>query len=125
VLAEAEPPEAVSEAVHELSTLSARLDDAYVAFRNGQLSAALLGRIEADLMPEIAEVERRTRLVSLPTVAADLATADNVMASWDALSVEQRREIVRALVDVVVHPVTNRGPGCDPSSVTITWKRDS
>ena len=75
-------------------------------------------------MPQIAEAERRARVVGLPTVAADLATVDDVAAVWEALPVEQRREIVRALVDVVVHPVKQRGPGYDPSSVTITWKRD-
>jgi DNA invertase Pin-like site-specific DNA recombinase len=124
-LADAEPPIAASEALAEAAALRAQLDDAYSAFRAGDLSATLLGRAEADLAPKVADAERRARVVGLPTVAADLASSDNVAATWEALTLEQRREIVRALVDVVVHPARQRGPGYDPSSIDITWKRDS
>lgn len=60
----------------------------------------------------------------IPPNIADLA-GDDVDKRWDALTVEQRREVIRVLADITVLPTTRpRGStGFDPDAVRIEWRR--
>jgi site-specific DNA recombinase len=118
------PDPAAVAAMEQAAELSARLEDAIEQFTAGKLSATTLAKIEDTLRPQIADAERRSRVAGLPTVAADIAAADDPMATWDALADEQKREVIRALMEVVVLPVTVRGRrGFDPDTVRIEWRR--
>ncbi len=122
-LNDTDAPPAATVALAEAAELRERLRDAVAQFTGGVLSGATLARVEADLLPRIADAERRARVVGLPSVAADLSDADDIATAWDLLSREQQREVIRALVDVTVDPVKVRGrTAFDPSRVRITWK---
>ena len=74
------------------SALASRRRPHYVA---GNLSAATLSRVEAQLTAAISDAERRGQYAGLPTTVAELVDAE---AAWDDLSVEQRRESFRGLI---------------------------
>jgi site-specific DNA recombinase len=118
----AEAPEA-ADARHEADELRGRLDDALAEFTAGSLSAGMLAKIEADLEPRIADAERRARAASPSPAVASLA-GEGVDARWDALTVEQRREVVRLLMHMTVLPSTRPqgSKGFDPDAVRIEWR---
>jgi site-specific DNA recombinase len=123
-IAGAKPDEHTAEALSEAAEVRRQLDDAIIEFTAGRLTAATLGRIESELLPRITDAERRGRVAGLPTVAADVALDDDPAAAWAALETEQKREVLRALMVVIVDPVKVRGrKGFDPSAVRIEWKR--
>jgi site-specific DNA recombinase len=123
-MSDRDPDPAVEAAMQEAVDLRARLDDAVGQFTTGKLTASTLARIEGDLMPRIAEAERRARVTGLPTAAADIAGEDDPTAAWEALGRDQQREIIRALLEVVVLPVKVKGrKRFDPSCVRIEWRR--
>ena len=118
----AEAPEA-KQARAEAAKLRRRLDKALDQFTDGKLSAGMLAKAEAKLKPQIEDAERRARAAGVSPVVAELAGA-GVDARWDALTVEQRREIVRVLLHVTVLPTTRpRGStGFDPAAVRLDWR---
>ena len=117
-------PDDVVAARAEVDELRAQLDEAADRFVAGDLSAAMLARVETRIMERIADAERRTRFAAMPTTGRDLAEADDVAAAWEALTVEQRVELVRALLDVTILPsARQRGvKGFDPDRVRIDWR---
>ena len=118
----ADHPEAAA-AHAEAARLRQRLDDAAAEYSAGNVSASMLGKVEADLLPQIKQAERRARAATIPPNIGDLAGL-GVDERWDALTVEQRREVIRVLLDVTVLPSTRpRGStGFDPDAVRIEWR---
>jgi site-specific DNA recombinase len=123
----AEHPEAV-EARAEADELRKRLDDFTAEATAGRLSAARLGKIEADLTPKIKAAEKRARAAVIPPNLEQLA-GEGVDARWDALldqpgGIEKCREIVRLLLDITVLPSKRpRGStGFDPDAVRLEWR---
>lgn len=107
----------------EAERLRARLAAAVDEFTAGKLTASTLGRVEADLLPKIADAERRARPHPVPESVTNL-TGPDAGALWDAASIDTRRQVVAELVDVTVNKSTF-GPGrrgFDPSSVVVTPK---
>jgi site-specific DNA recombinase len=100
--------------------LRRRLDDAYATFSAGGLTAAGLGRVEADLLARIAAAEREARrAVPVPAIVFDIAGPD-VEARWDALLIEERRTVVKAVVDITILPVQTTGRHVfDPDGVRV------
>jgi hypothetical protein len=82
-----------------------------------------LGRIEAKLLSEIDGLESQVRRIELPTAIYDLG--DDPHGVWESLSVVQRREIIRVLLDIRIMPSkTVRGSRkFDPDSIAVTWKQ--
>lgn len=114
---------AVDEARGRAVALQERLDEAVAEFRAGNLSAALLGRLEAELVVEVAEAERRARSALVP-IDLDLPAGDGVDGWWGGLEVGQRREVVGALLAAVVVHRTRRGARVfDPAAVVVEWRR--
>ncbi len=116
------PDTEVLSARAQVVELRRRLDDAATEYVVGNLSAQMLARVETELVVNIADAERRTRQSGLPTTVGDLASGDVV---WDGLTVEQRREVIHALVSVRVdrsrRPCGSRG--FDPHAVRLEWRR--
>lgn len=107
----------------EVVTLTARLDDAIATFNAGEITGTTLGRIESELRARIAEATRLARPTAVPTIAADIVASADPAAMWDGYSVEQRRELLRALVDLTVLPVKVRGSRhFDDATVDVTWR---
>lgn len=109
------------QAVAELRGLRDRLDSFADAAADGEVSAAAYARIEARLLPQIADAEKRAATVT-PGPVAELVTADDVRAAWDRLTVESKRTVVRLLVSVTVHPSTTGTRQFNPDDIEIRWK---
>jgi len=94
-----------------IKSLRAEIEEAVSLYESGGLSVATLGRIEASKLADIRQAERSIRTVSLPSVAFGMFDADDPETYWfsDALTTEQRREILRAMMDVVIHPIRTKG----------------
>jgi site-specific DNA recombinase len=108
----------------EAQQLRERLDGAVEQFTAGELSAATLAKVEADLEPKIRDADRRARPPARSPLVEDLAGAD-IDTRWDALNIEQQREVVRTLLDITVLPATRKSGsrGFDPDAVKVEWRR--
>jgi site-specific DNA recombinase len=118
----AEHPDA-AEARAEATELHERLDAAAAEYSAGRISASMLGKVEADLVPRVRQAERRVRAAVVPPNLEQLAGA-GVDRRWKQLTVEQCRDVIRLLVDVTVLPSTRpRGStGFDPDAVRLEWR---
>jgi hypothetical protein len=88
---------------------------------DGRISPTGLARIEARLLDQIKAAERRAHPRGLPSVVTDLASPD-AAATWQSLSVPQRREVVRALL---VPRILLSGKGTrffNPDRIEIAWR---
>jgi site-specific DNA recombinase len=118
----AENPEA-AEARAEAAELRERLNEAAATYAAGEISTGMLTKIEARLLPEIKAAERRARAAAVSPAVSDLA-GEGVDRRWDRLTIEQRREIIRLLLDITVLP--SKRPtgsrGFDPDAIRLEWK---
>jgi hypothetical protein len=120
LLADAEDPAAAA-AVRSVSELRARLNGFYDEAAAGRLTPTGLARIETRLLDEIKAAERRARPRGLPPVISDIAGPE-AAARWEALSIPQRREIIRVLL---VPRVMLTGKGTvrfNPDRIEIVWR---
>ena len=92
----------------EADQLRQRLDEAADAFTNGDISGAMLAKIEARLVPQIKAAAERATLASTPPVLRSLLDPEvDVQQRWDALGVAARKECVRLLIaSIRVRPTT-------------------
>jgi DNA invertase Pin-like site-specific DNA recombinase len=102
--------------------LRGRLDAFCDAAAAGDITTAALARIEARLLPEIAEAEKRAHPRSLPTVVGELAGRSDAAERWAALTLAQRRDVVDVLMVVRIMPTRRGARSFDPESVKITWR---
>jgi site-specific DNA recombinase len=118
----AEHPEA-TEQRRLAAELRGRIGDAADRFAAGEISSSTLAKIEANLTPKVRAAEKRARAAAIPPNLDELA-GEGVDARWNSLTVEQRREVVRVLLDVTVLPDKRpRGSrGFDPSAVKLEWR---
>ena len=110
----------VSETLEAVRDKRARLEEFYEAAMRGNLTAAGLGKIEAQLLAEIEVLESRIRRYDVPTVVYDLAA--NPAACWATLSLEQQREVVRTLVEIRILPGHTGSKRFDPETVEVRWR---
>lgn len=94
-----------------------------------ELNDELLFDTERRVAPQIRELrqqlERITR-ASPGTLA--LARQEDVRSAWDGLAIEERREVIRSLVNVTVLPATRLGVrGAEPAleRTQISWVHES
>lgn len=118
-----------SAARRELADLEARLAQFEAAAIAGALTAESFGRIEAGLLVQIEQVRRASASPTVPPSVVALASSPDVDASWAKLGVTEgglitRREVVRALLEVVVYPVRGRRGmrGFDRSAVSVDYR---
>lgn len=109
-----------------VAELQQQLDDATEQFLAKQLSAALLGKIEARLLPQIEAAERQARQASpVPQTLLD-AAGPGARDQWDqweqAGDVARMRDVVRALVEIAVLPVGRGRKAFDRDAVRLEFK---
>ncbi len=97
--------------------LRGRLDSFVLEAAAGRLSAGALVRIEAELLPQIADAEQGAKRVTVPPLVA--AVARNPRQVWEGLGVEEKRSLLRLAVRVVILPTGRRGRVFDPASVVV------
>lgn len=113
--------DAAAEAFSEARRLRERLDGFVDQAVDGSLSPQALARVEAKLRPQIAAAERRARSAISSPLVAELAGPD-AGEKWKALTVRERREVVRALVEVRIYKAPIRGQRVvNPKFVRLWW----
>jgi site-specific DNA recombinase len=116
----ADDPEAMR-AGETVARLRAKLEEARRLVADDRLSLASLVDLEARTLPKLEAAERAARPKHVPTVVLD-AIGPDAAERWAALSMAQRREVVRALADVRIMPAGRRDGSVpfDPECVSIT-----
>ena len=109
-LPEDQSSEQIVSAHQEQAALRQQVEDALEQFKTGNLSALLLGRIEADANARIERIQKSIRIANIPTSVVDLVTSDDPESYWLSISPEQRREALRCMVRIVVHPANPKTP---------------
>jgi len=112
---------AASAALDEARALRARLDSFYDSAAAGEITPAALARIEAGLLPKIEAAERK----ATPSTASPLLTMFTVgdaEQTWAALSIAQRRDLLRVLMVPVIHKTRQGARRLDPEFIEIKWK---
>jgi DNA invertase Pin-like site-specific DNA recombinase len=120
------PPAELIAARERSAELQKRLDEAATQYASGELSASMLSRVEARLLPMIKEAESSARFAGVPGGARKLLNDSDPVAAWAALELAGKVEVVRAVMNVTVNRAT-RPPGSkgfDPSRVVIEWRND-
>lgn len=114
----------VAAAQRELADLRAHLAQfEESAGTPGGVSAAAFARIEARLLPQIADAEERSRPRLLDPVVARLV-GPGARERWDGMSLEEQRRAVRSVCRVIVHrsslPAGTRA--FDDSTIELVWR---
>jgi hypothetical protein len=85
-----------------------------------------LHRITARLKPELARAETEARMYRVSPhlkLVLDMA-AEHAEDIWNGMTVAQRHAVINVLIERVrILPVTRKGPGFDPNSIEVVWKR--
>ena len=111
-----------SAAYDEARALRERLDAFVDQAADGELSPAALARIEARLRPQIAAAERRARAsIASPLVAR--VAGPHARRMWDdELTMPEKRELVRALVEVRIFRGAHRAlRNGNPNLIHLRW----
>jgi site-specific DNA recombinase len=105
----------------EATTLRLRLDDLAEAFADGNLTRSQLVKASERIRLRLDAIEAATAHSSRAPVLADLVSAQDVRAAWQALPLDRRRAVVQALMAVRLLPGGGGRRPFDPSKVEITW----
>jgi len=105
----------------EIATLERRRDEARRQLEeladHPDIDPGLIARSLTSFSRRIEELRSQQVASTKARVLARAAGIDR--AGWDALPVDVRAQIIRALFRVVVLPTSQRGPGFDPSAVRV------
>jgi site-specific DNA recombinase len=108
-------------AADEAAELRDRLTGFYDQAAAGELSPAALARIEPQMLEKIRMAERRvSKAMRSPLLAG--VVGPKARELWAELSMPQRREIIRLLVDVRIIPAGRGRRTFDPALVDVQWK---
>ena len=110
-------------AVEEVRVLQRRLDAFTDSAADGDVTPASLARIEAKLRPQIEAAERRARSLIQSPIVAQMVGA-GARERWEVLSIRDRRELIRALVDVRIMRVGagRRSKASLTEGFELTWR---
>lgn len=117
---------AVMAARGEVEVLRARLEGFYDSAAAGELSPAALARVEARLLPEISDAERRATMAATPPQLRALLDPEvDMWQRWDEMSPAARKDVLRVLFSVIrVHPAQGRRStfeGIDERRIEAVW----
>ena len=112
-----------AELVHEADQIRTRLDGLAEAYADGTLPMSAVRKSSDKLKQRLSDIEGRlAEAKGLPKAVRAVATAGDVRAAWEALDMDSRREIIRALAVVYVEPPGQGARHFDPETVKIIWR---
>ncbi|WP_291794022.1 recombinase family protein [Brevibacterium sp.] len=106
----------------ERVTVQSRLDGLAGLYADGILDGASVTKESNRLRERIAEIDEALDVGSGSSPLGLVIGREDVQATWDALDVERKRMIVRALTDVTILPSRSGMKGFDPDLIQIDWK---
>jgi site-specific DNA recombinase len=98
----ADRSEEAAASLAEIDRLNAELQEAQHLVLRRKLSVGSLAALEAGILPEIERHRRVAHAGSLPSVVRDIVGAADAAARWDDLELDQKRVVLRAVVEVRV-----------------------
>jgi hypothetical protein len=119
------PPETgpnKSELIREADRIRRKLDGLASLYEEGTLTAKGVRQSSDRLRAQLADVdEKLVEVNGIPRAARTIVKAADVRAAWDALEVADRREIIRALAAIYLHPPGRGAVTFRPETVGIEW----
>lgn len=109
----------------ELAVLRRRLKGFYSQAAKGKISDVGIAAIEAELLPEITKLEKRSAPTAVTPLVGKMIEAEDVRAYWGSLLVAQRREIVRTVVTPVAVSVGSEQNRPNHRRVKFHWHTES
>jgi hypothetical protein len=112
----------------QAEAIRGELDDLAKLVGEGAISARQMALSSSPLQERLAKLEKRITAAARPSLLAPFAGEPDVVAVWDGLPLDRRREILKRLMVIEVLPARRgRVPGWrpgqpyfDPASVRIT-----
>lgn len=117
---------AMQGALERAEGIRARLRRVADDFADEKITDEQLHRITARLRPQLAEAEAAAHAMRMnPHIGLVLDMAGERAAEvWESYTVTQKRAVMGVLLEGVrILRVNRRGPGFDPTTVEINWKR--
>lgn len=109
-----------SAVLDELAEQRARLQNFYDSAADGEITPAALSRIEARIGAHIADLEAKLRRIDVPAAVKELA--GDPAARWGKLTLDEKREAVRFLLDIRILPTQVGRRSFDPDSIEVRWR---
>ena len=103
----------------DIAERRARLEGFCDAAAAGKISQRSFARIEDQLLAEIADLEKKARRVDVPAVVGQMA--DQPRKVWAKLSITQRRDVIRSLVEIRVLKMRKGARPVPPESIAVEW----
>ena len=105
----------------EADTLRRRRDDVALDYADGAMTREQFRAANTRVLERLAEVETKIASAGAASPLAIVA-ADDVRATWNTLSIAQRRGIIATLMTPVLHLVGAGVRDFNPETVEIRWK---
>lgn len=123
VLASLSPSVDVSELAAEAVDIRARMEGLAALYADGILSAAAVRSQRDKLADRLGAIQGRIAAAEGGSVVELLVGADDVATHWrENMTIQRKRAIVQALVEVTIHPTKRGGANrFRPEDVSIKW----
>jgi site-specific DNA recombinase len=111
-----------SELIREADRIRTKLDELAALLEDGTLTAKGVRESSERLRAQLSEVDEKLAEVNgVPKAARTLAAAADVRSAWNALEIPDRREVIRVLAKVFIHPPGRGAREFQPETVQIEW----
>lgn len=111
-----------ADAFKEVRELQKRLDRFVDRAADGEISDESLGRIEARLKPQIEAAKRRANAPIRSPLVRELVEKGNARERWPTFTVQQKREVIRSLCEVIIFKTPHRGMRrINPRYIGLWW----
>jgi site-specific DNA recombinase len=112
-----------AELARQADKIRQKLDGLADAYARGVLPMSAVEKSSANLRADLERIEGRlVDAQGLPMTLRTVVTAADVRATWEALDVADRREIIRALAMVHIDPPGRGAREFKPETVRIEWR---
>ncbi|NYG07810.1 DNA invertase Pin-like site-specific DNA recombinase [Phycicoccus badiiscoriae] len=125
LFARREAEDETAQLVDDERRLRQRLDGLAEAYAAGDIDGSQLAAGSRRLKAELSEVTAALARTARSPALGRLVTAADVQAAWDALHVDNQREVLRVLLDVTLEPIGRGRRTFDPATVGMTWKDEA
>jgi site-specific DNA recombinase len=113
-----------SELIREADRIRRKLDGLAALYEEGILTAKGVRQSSDRLRAQLADIdEKLAEANGIPRAARTLVKAADVHAAWESLEVADRREIIRALAVIHIHPPGRGAVTFRPETVGIEWRQ--
>jgi hypothetical protein len=112
-----------SELVREADRLRRKLDGLAGLYEEGVLTAKGVRKSSERLKTQLGDIEAKLADVNgIPRAVRTVVNAADVRAAWESLETVDRREIIRALAAIHIHPPGRGAVTFKSETVSVDWR---